>query len=108
MTAIATRHCYPAAAASERPSHWWYWGRALYVSRRDYWKIFLAFIAVGVPLGAGGILGGWAIPLDAAFVVAAIGLALLAYSLVGLYRMYGHPSLPYYRQLLALGEVADG
>lgn len=108
MTTLANRHCYPAAAPSQRPSHWWYWGRALYVSRRDYRKIFFAFVAVGLPLGAVGVLGRLDIPLRAAFAIAAIGLALFLYSLVGLYRMYGHPSLRYYRQLIDLGHVRDG
>jgi ubiquinone/menaquinone biosynthesis C-methylase UbiE len=80
----------------------------VYVSRRDYWKIFLAFLAVGLPLGVAGVLTGWRILLNAAFGIAAIGLALLVYSLLGLYRMYGHPSLGYYRQLLQLGRVKDG
>lgn len=108
MTTIARPHCYPAADAAERPSHWWYWGRALYVSRRDYWRIFLRFLTVGVPLGAAGVLAKQRMLLNAAFVIAAIGLALFFYSLVGLYRMYGHPSMRYYRQLLELGKVRDG
>ena len=52
------RHWYPRASADRRPSHWWYWGRALYVSRRDYWRIFLKFFLVGLPIGAAGVLLG--------------------------------------------------
>jgi SAM-dependent methyltransferase len=76
------------------------------VSRRDYRKIFLAFLAVGIPLGAAGVLLHLSVLLNAAFVIAAIGLALFLYSLIGLYRMYGHPSMQYYRRLLA--GVRDG
>jgi SAM-dependent methyltransferase len=101
------RHWFPRAPFDRRPSHAWYWGRALYVSRRDYRRIFLAFLAVGVPLGTAGLLGPRVL-LHAAFAIAAIGLALLAYSLVGLYRMYGPPSLRYYRRLLDQGQVRDG
>ena len=39
---------------------------------------------------------------------AALGLALLAYSLVGLYRMYGHPSARYYRRLFREAGLRDG
>jgi SAM-dependent methyltransferase len=78
----------------------------LYVSRRDYWRIFLGFLAVGVPLGAAGALLPLPLLLRAAFVIAGIGLALLCYSIFGLYRMYGHPSMQYYRRLLS--GVSDG
>ncbi len=101
------RHWYPRAPVNRRPSHHWYWGRALYVSRRDYRRIFLAFLALGVPLGVAGMLGPRVL-LHAALVIAAIGLVLLAYSLLGLYRMYGPPSLRYYRRLLDQGQVRDG
>lgn len=99
---------FPPASTRRRPSHWWYWGRAVYVSRRDYLKIFLVFMAAGVPLGAAGVLGGWKAPLAAALTLAALGLVLLMYSLLGLYRMYGHPSMRYYRRLLQQGNVRDG
>ena len=49
-------HWYPASVARKRPSAWWYWGRAVYVSRRDYWKITKVFLATGIPLGAIGVL----------------------------------------------------
>jgi SAM-dependent methyltransferase len=108
MNSVAPRHFYPAAPIDQRPSHFWYWGRALYVSRRDYQKILVAFLMVGVPLGTAGALLGVPVLLDAAWIIAGIGLVLLAYSLLGLYRMYGHPSLRYYRRLLELGNVKDG
>ena len=107
MSGTARRHWYPSAPAARRPSHWWYWGRAVYVSRRDYRKIFLAFLAVGVPLGAAGVLLGITVLLNAALVIAGIGLILFLYSLFGLYRMYGHPSMRYYRRLLEQGNVPD-
>lgn len=95
------------ARADRRPSYAWYWARAVYVSRRDYRHIFLAFLTLGVPLGAAGLIGP-RIFFHVALAVAVIGLALLAYSLLGLYRMYARPSLRYYRKLLGQGGVRDG
>jgi len=105
MSGIGTRHWYPSAPTTRRPSHWWYWGRAVYVSRRDYRKIFFVFLAVGLPLGAAGVLLDVPVLLNAALAVAGIGLALFFYSLFGLYRMYGHPSMRTYRRLLEQGHV---
>ena len=99
---------FKAASPLRAPSPWWYWGRAVYVSRRDYGRIFLVFLAVGVPLGGAGVLRGSATLLRLAFGLAALGLALLAYSLVGLYRMYGHPSVRYYRRLFRQAGLRDG
>jgi SAM-dependent methyltransferase len=108
MTETALRHWYPKAPRTERPSHLWYWGRALYVSRRDYRRIFAAFLLVGALLGAAGVVSGSRVLTDAVWIVAGIGLLLLVYSLFGLYRMYGRPSLRYYSKLLAQGGVRDG
>ena len=101
----AVTHWYPASVAGKRPTPWWYWGRALYVSRRDYWKITKYFLAVGIPLGAIGVLFRVPMAFQAAIVLAAIGLLLLAFSLFGLYRMYGHPALRYIRRLVDLGGL---
>ncbi len=101
----ADTHWYPASVAGKRPTPWWYWGRALYVSRRDYWKITKYFLAVGIPLGAIGVLFHVPMAFQAAMVLAVIGLLLLAYSLFGLYRMYGHPALRYIRRLVDLGGL---
>jgi SAM-dependent methyltransferase len=101
----AVTHWYPASVAGKRPTPWWYWGRAVYVSRRDYWKITKYFLAVGIPLGAIGVLFHVPMAFQAAMVLAAIGLLLLAYSLFGLYRMYGHPALRYIRRLVDLGGL---
>lgn len=30
----AVAHWFPTSVADRRPSAWWYWGRAVYVSRR--------------------------------------------------------------------------
>jgi len=98
-------HWYPASVAGKRPTPWWYWGRAVYVSRRDYWKITKYFLAVGIPLGAIGVLFHVPMAFQAAMVLAAIGLLLLAFSLFGLYRMYGHPALRYIRRLVDLGGL---
>src|SRR3979490_3066406 len=43
--------------------------------------------------------------VKAAMLLAAIGLVLLAHSLFGLYRMYGHPGVRYIRRLVELGGV---
>src|SRR3979490_635867 len=43
--------------------------------------------------------------VKAAMLLAAIGLVLLAYSLFGLDRMYGHPGVRYVRRLVELGGV---
>jgi ubiquinone/menaquinone biosynthesis C-methylase UbiE len=99
---------FKAASPLRAPSPWWYWGRAVYVSRRDYGRIFLAFLAVGVPLGGAGMLLGSATLLRLALGLSALGLALLAYSLAGLYRMYGHPSVRYYRRLFREAGLRDG
>jgi SAM-dependent methyltransferase len=45
------------------------------------------------------------IAFKAAMALAAIGLVLLAYSLFGLYRMYGNPGVHYVRRLVELGGV---
>jgi len=98
-------HWYPASVAEKRPSAWWYWGRAVYVSRRDYWKITKVFLAVGIPLGAIGVLFHVPMAFWGAVALAEIGLLLLAYSLFGLYRMYGHPGVKYVRRLVELGGM---
>ncbi|HEX9345512.1 MAG TPA: methyltransferase domain-containing protein [Candidatus Acidoferrum sp.] len=98
-------HWYPASVAGKRPTPWWYWGRAVYVSRRDYWKITKYFLAVGIPLGAIGVLFHVPMAFQAAMVLAAMGLLLLAFSLFGLYRMYGHPALRYILRVVDLGGL---
>jgi hypothetical protein len=77
----------------------------VYVSRRDYWKITKVFLAVGIPLGAIGVLFRIPLAFRGAVALAEIGLVLLAYSLFGLYRMYGHPGVNYVRRLVELGGV---
>jgi SAM-dependent methyltransferase len=98
-------HWYPASVAGKRPTPWWYWGRAVYVSRRDYWKITKYFLAVGIPLGAIGVLFHVPMAFQAAMALATIGLLLLAFSLFGLYRMYGHPALRYILRVVDLGGL---
>ena len=101
----AVTHWYPASVAGKRPTPWWYWGRAVYVSRRDYWKITKYFLAVGIPLGAIGVLFHVPMAFQAAMALATIGLLLLAFSLFGLYRMYGHPALRYILRVVDLGGL---
>jgi SAM-dependent methyltransferase len=100
------RHFYPKADPTKQPTPWWYFGRAVYVSRRDYKKIAKVFTTVGVALGAFNLLRKRQKPLREPLTLAGVGLAMLAYSLIGLYRMYGHPSRQYLRKLLDLGKVS--
>ena len=102
---MESKHLYPAARADQRPTPWWYFGRAVYVSRRDYRKIFDVFVAAGVVAGTVSILARAKNPLKAPLVIAGVGLALLGLSLAGLYRMYGHPAVKYLEQLIRLGRV---
>ena len=101
----AVTHWYPASVAAKRPTPWWYWGRAVYVSRRDYWRITKYFLAVGIPLGVIGLLFRLPLAFWTAVALAEIALLLLAYSLFGLYRMYGHPGVRYVRRLVELSGV---
>ena len=96
---------YPKADAALRPSPLWYFGRAVYVSRRDYRRIFVWFLAAGLALGIAGIALGRPVLLDLAYALAIAGVMMLAYSLFGLYRMYGHPSKRYLQRLLNLGAI---
>ncbi len=104
-TTVTRKHLYPRAKPETQPSPWWYFGRAVYVSRYDYRKIFLVFLAVGVPLGAVGVLFHLRLMLYAAFALAGVGVLMLAYSLIGLYRQYGHPATEYFRSSLQLAGV---
>ena len=106
MEATTTRrHLYPRADPKQQPTPWWYFGRAVYVSRYDYRKIFLVFLAVGIPLGLIGVLLNQRWALYAAFILAGIGLLMLAYSLIGLYRQYGHASVQYFQRMLQLADA---
>src|SRR5262245_20239876 len=103
-TALSQKHWLTSARPDEQPTPWWYFRRAVYISRRDYWKIFLVFITVGIPLGIGGLTG--VTPLFwAAVALAILGLVMLTYSLIGLYRMYGPPARRYMQRLIDLGAV---
>jgi SAM-dependent methyltransferase len=106
MAATASRkHWFGSAQPEKQPSPWWYFRRAVYVSRRDYLKIFLVFIAIGIPLGVAGLLADVMVLFWIAVGLAVLGVLMLAYSLVGLYRMYGHPARGYVRRLLEMGGV---
>ncbi|MEP6692364.1 MAG: methyltransferase domain-containing protein [Gemmatimonadaceae bacterium] len=96
---------FPAADPARTPSPWWYFGRAVYVSRRDYRRIFLAFVAAGAPFGVASVLLERPALMRVPEAMAAIGVLMLTYSLAGLYRMYGHPSRRYIRQLIDLAGV---
>ena len=94
MNATQTRrwHAYPRTNPARRPTPWWYYGRALYVSRRDYLKIYCALMAVlGFPMVFVGLSFDWPSWKVAALGAGTVSLFYLGYSLLGLYRMYGHP-----------------
>jgi SAM-dependent methyltransferase len=95
-------HCYPAAVPDKRPSAWWYYGRALYVSRRDYFKIYCALmITLGIPMVLLNLYFHWSFWRVAALEAGTVSLFYLGYSLlVGMYRMYGHPGQQYVKRLL--------
>lgn len=99
------RHLYPPADPRIQPTPWWYFGRAVYVSRHEYAKIFNVFAVTGVAVGAASVLLKRKKPLQIPLALAGVGVAMLGYSLVGLYRMYGHPAVEYLERLLRLGNV---
>lgn len=109
QTNVITRgHVYPSTTPERRPTPWWYYGRAVYVSRRDYFKIYCALMAaLGVPMVF------FALYFDSHFFkVAALGAGIvslfyLGYSLFGMYRMYGHPGRQYVRRLLQEARADD-
>ena len=73
----------------------------LYVSRRDYFKIYLALMLVlGIPMAFLGLYYDWTFWKVAALGGGTVSLFYLGYSLLGLYRMYGHPGRAYVSQLL--------
>src|SRR5215831_15069496 len=104
MESIGRRHWISPADPKAEPSPWWYFARAVYVSRYDYKKIFFAFLAFGVPMAVLGYLF-YRPFFYAAFFMAGVGLLLLAYSLIGLYRQYGHPATQYFRSLVEWAGV---
>src|SRR5437763_1550580 len=95
------RHAYPRTEPGRRPTPWWYYGRALYVSRRDYFKNYWALILVlGVPMVFLALYHGLQFWKVAALGAGTVSLFYLGYSLLGMYRMYGHPGRGYVRRLL--------
>lgn len=98
MTEMKRR--YPRADAGKQPTDWWYYGRAIYVSRFDYRKIFYGFLALGIPFAAAGLLFHLDSLWRAAWITAGLGFLLLGYSLFGLYRQYGPPARRYFQRLV--------
>jgi len=101
------RHWYPRATTRGRPHALWYFGWAAYVNRGGY----LRALAVGGPVAAALAVAGVVLRsrplLAAAAVVVAAGAAVFAFSLAGIYRMYGPPAARYIRRLLRMGGI-DG
>src|SRR4051812_48712745 len=101
-------HAYPGTDPARRPTPWWYYGRALYVSRRDYFLIYCALmLTLGVPLVFLALYLDWQFAKVAALGAGTVSLFYLGYSLLGMYRMYGHPGRRYIRRLLQEGGAAD-
>jgi len=101
----AVRTLVSRIVAGKRPTPWWYWGRAVYVSRRatiGNYKIFsLGWNSARRDRSFVSCADG----VQAAIVLAAIGLLLLAYSLFGLYRMYGQPGAAVHPAAGGLGRT---
>jgi len=95
-------HAYPRTDPARRPTAWWYYGRALYVSRRDYFKIYCALmLTLGFPMVFLALYFDWQFWKATALGAGTVSLFYLGYSLcVGMYRMYGHPGERYIRRLL--------
>jgi SAM-dependent methyltransferase len=83
----------------------WYWLRAVYVSRRQYYVAVAGFAAVCLVLWVADYLAAAPGLQVAAYVVAGLGLLNFLCTLAGLYWMYGPPSGRYYRRLVALGRL---
>lgn len=100
------KHWFPGASPDQQPTPWWYYGRALYVSRTDYKKIFFVFLAIGIPLGLAALFTKINLFWYGAFLVAGAGFFLLFYSLFGLYRQYGHPAAKYFSRMLKKAGIS--
>lgn len=96
---------FPKTSGKERPSAWWYYARAIFVSRHDYRKIFFRFLAVGIPLGLIALLFNSKLFWGLAFFTGFLGLTLLILSLFGLYLQYCHPAKNYFKKLLTLETI---
>src|SRR4051812_11061535 len=110
MQTIQSRrwHAYPRTDPARRPTPWWYYGRALYVSRRDYFKIYCALMAVlGIPMVFLGLYFDWPFLKVAALGAGTVSLFYLGYSLLGMYRMYGHPGRSYVARLIREAGADD-
>ena len=110
MSPAASRrfHFYPRATTDRQPTPWWYYGRAVYVSRRDYFKIYLALMLVlGIPMAFLGLYYDWTFWKVAALGGGTVSLFYLGYSLLGLYRMYGHPGRSYVSQLFQVSGAGS-
>ena len=101
-----SRHWYPVATTG-RPHPLWYFGWAAYVNRYGYLRALAVGLPVAVGLAAVGVAFRLAPLLAAAGALATGGFAVFAFSLLGIYRMYGPPAIRYVRRLLKMGGV-DG
>src|SRR5262245_26722981 len=70
----------------------WYWLRAVYVSRREYYIAVAGFAVVCGLLWTAGFWTDWSGLQIAAYALGGFGLLNFLVTLVGLYWMYGPPS----------------
>ena len=109
ITPTSRWHAFPKATPNRQPSAWWYYGRALYVSRRDYFKIYCALmLTLGFPFVFLGLYYDLQFFKIAALGAGTVSLFYLGYSvLVGMYRMYGHPARQYVARLIQESGASD-
>jgi SAM-dependent methyltransferase len=105
MATAENKIWFPRTSGKERPSALWYYGRAIFVSRRDYRRIFFWFFATGVTFGITALATGMRLFWNLSFFVAFLGLAMLLFSLTGLYLQYARPARRYFRKLLAMEKI---
>src|SRR4051794_14497919 len=107
-TSPGRRHAYPRTEPTRQLTPWWYYGRALYVSRRDYFVIYCALMAtLGLPMVFLALYFDWQFWKVAALGAGTVSLFYLGYSLLGMYRMYGPPGRRYVRRLLREGGANE-
>ncbi len=98
-------HWYPVARETDgRVPHRWYFGWALYVNRLGYRGIASKVVPALLVLVAGGLFFSKVL-LGVAALIATSGLALLSWSVLGHWLIYGRPGLLILRRALALAAT---
>src|SRR5262245_45653715 len=105
-TVMTPAFLLPRLRPDQRPSPTWYWMRTLYVARGEYAKIFLLALGVGLGLYGAAAFFRMSIMEHLANALVLSGLLWWAYSLWGLYRLYGPPAKTYIRRLIDMAGIA--